>query len=200
MDLKNDGLTMEIIKDALEKTFDARCAILDEIMLPVIPEPRPEISPNAPKMIKMKIPTDMIRSVIGSGGKVIQKIQADSGAKIDIEETGEIFISAPDTASCELAKKAIDTIVFVPEVGSLYYGKVVRILKFGAFVELAPGKDGMVHISKLADHRIGRVEDAVNVGDMIWVKVTDIDEKGRVNLSHIDAIREIKAKKLAKQN
>ena len=200
MDLKNDGLTMEIIQDALEKTFDARCAILDEIMLPVIPEPRPEISPNAPKMIKMKIPTDMIRSVIGSGGKVIQKIQADSGAKIDIEETGEIFISAPDTASCELAKKAIDTIVFVPEVGSLYYGKVVRILKFGAFVELAPGKDGMVHISKLADHRIGRVEDAVNVGDMIWVKVTDIDEKGRVNLSHIDAIREIKAKKLAKQN
>ena len=200
MDLKNDGLTMEIIQDALEKTFDARCAILDEIMLPVIPEPRPEISPNAPKMITMKIPTDMIRSVIGSGGKVIQKIQADSGAKIDIEETGEIFISAPDTTSCELAKKAIDTIVFVPEVGSLYYGKVVRILKFGAFVELAPGKDGMVHISKLADHRIGRVEDAVNVGDMIWVKVTDIDEKGRVNLSHIDAIREIKAKKLAKQN
>ena len=200
MDLKNDGLTMEIIQDALEKTFDARCAILDEIMLPVIPEPRPEISPNAPKMIKMKIPTDMIRSVIGSGGKVIQKIQADSGAKIDIEETGEIFISAPDAAACELAKKAIDTIVFVPEVGSLYYGKVVRILKFGAFVELAPGKDGMVHISKLADHRIGRVEDAVNVGDMIWVKVTDIDEKGRVNLSHIDAIREIKAKKLAKQN
>ena len=199
MDLKNDGLTMPIIKEALEMTYDARCAILDEIMLPVIPEPRPEISPNAPKMIKMKIPTDMIRSVIGSGGKVIQKIQADSGAKIDIEETGEIFISAPDAASCEAAKKAIDTIVFVPEVGSLYYGKVVRILKFGAFVELAPGKDGMVHISKLADHRIGRVEDAVNVGDMIWVKVTEIDEKGRVNLSHIDAIREIKAKKQAQK-
>jgi polyribonucleotide nucleotidyltransferase len=199
MDLKNDGLTMPIIKEALEKTYDARCAILDEIMLPVIPEPRPEISPNAPKMIKMQIPTDMIRSVIGSGGKVIQKIQADSGAKIDIEETGEIFISAPDTASCEAAKKAIDTIVFVPEVGSLYYGKVVRILKFGAFVELAPGKDGMVHISKLADHRIGKVEDAVNIGDMIWVKVTEIDEKGRVNLSHIDAIREIKAKKKQQQ-
>ena len=199
MDLKNDGLTMPIIREALEMTYDARCAILDEIMLPVIPEPRPEISPNAPKMIKMKIPTDMIRSVIGSGGKVIQKIQADSGAKIDIEETGEIFISAPDAASCEAAKKAIDTIVFVPEVGSLYYGKVVRILKFGAFVELAPGKDGMVHISKLADHRIGRVEDAVNVGDMIWVKVTEIDEKGRVNLSHIDAIREIKAKKQAQK-
>ncbi|MCD8050097.1 MAG: polyribonucleotide nucleotidyltransferase [Clostridiales bacterium] len=198
MDLKNDGLTMEIIKEALDKTYDARCEILDKIMLPVISEPRKELSPYAPKMMKMQIPTDNIRDVIGSGGKVIQKIQAESGAKIDIEETGEIFISAPDSASCEAAKKAIETIVFVPEVGSLYFGKVVRILKFGAFVELAPGKDGMVHISKLADHRIGRVEDAVNVGDMIWVKVTDIDEKGRINLSHIDAIREIKAKKLGR--
>ncbi|MCC8099241.1 MAG: polyribonucleotide nucleotidyltransferase [Clostridiales bacterium] len=195
MDLKNDGLTMEIIEEALDKTYDARCRILDEIMLPVISEPRPEVSPNAPKMVKMQIPTDNIRDVIGSGGKVIQKIQAESGAKVDVEETGEIFISGPNAASCEAAKKAIETIVFVPEVGSLYFGKVVRILKFGAFVELAPGKDGMVHISKLSDHRIGRVEDTVNIGDMIWVKVTDIDEKGRVNLSHIDAIREIKAKK-----
>ncbi|MCD8127566.1 MAG: polyribonucleotide nucleotidyltransferase [Clostridiales bacterium] len=197
MDLKNDGLTMEIIEEALDKTYDARCRILDEIMLPVISKPRPEVSPNAPKMVKMKIPTDNIRDVIGSGGKVIQKIQAESGAKVDVEETGEIFISGPNAAACEAAKKAIETIVFVPEVGSLYFGKVVRILKFGAFVELAPGKDGMVHISKLSDHRIGRVEDAVNIGDMIWVKVTDIDEKGRVNLSHIDAIREIKAKKQA---
>jgi polyribonucleotide nucleotidyltransferase len=195
MDLKNDGLTMAIIREALEKTYDARCEILDQIMLPVIAEPRKELSPYAPKMVKMQIPVDNIRDVIGSGGKVIQKIQAESGAKIDIEETGEIFISAPNADSCEAAKKAIETIVFVPEVGSLYFGKVVRILKFGAFVELAPGKDGMVHISKLSDHRIGRVEDAVNVGDMIWVKVTDIDEKGRVNLSHIDAIREIKARK-----
>jgi polyribonucleotide nucleotidyltransferase len=197
MDLKNDGLTMEIIEEALAKTYDARCKILDEIMLPVISEPRPEVSPNAPKMIKMMIPTDNIRDVIGSGGKVIQKIQAESGAKVDINETGEIFISGPNASSCEAAKKAIETIVFVPEVGQLYFGKVVRILKFGAFVELAPGKDGMVHISKLADHRIGRVEDAVNIGDMIWVKVTEIDEKGRVNLSHVDAIREIKAKKAA---
>ncbi len=198
MDLKNDGLTMEIIREALEKTYDARCQILDQVMLPVIAEPRKELSPYAPKMVKMKIPVDNIRDVIGSGGKVIQKIQAESGAKIDIEETGEIFISAPNAESCEAAKKAIETIVFVPEVGALYFGKVVRILKFGAFVELAPGKDGMVHISKLSDHRIGRVEDAVNVGDMIWVKVTDIDEKGRVNLSHIDAIREIKARKQGK--
>ena len=186
---------MAIIREALEKTYDARCEILDQIMLPVIAEPRKELSPYAPKMVKMTIPVDNIRDVIGSGGKVIQKIQAESGAKIDIEETGEIFISAPNADSCEAAKKAIETIVFVPEVGSLYFGKVVRILKFGAFVELAPGKDGMVHISKLSDHRIGRVEDAVNVGDMIWVTVTDIDEKGRVNLSHIDAIREIKARK-----
>ena len=198
MDLKNDGLTMEIIREALEKTYDARCEILDQIMLPVIAEPRKELSPYAPKMVKMQIPVDNIRDVIGSGGKVIQKIQAESGAKIDIEETGEIFISGPDAAACDAAKKAIETIVFVPEVGALYFGKVVRILKFGAFVELAPGKDGMVHISKLSDHRIGRVEDAVNVGDMIWVKVTDIDEKGRVNLSHIDAIREIKARKQGK--
>jgi polyribonucleotide nucleotidyltransferase len=195
MDLKNDGLTMEIIKEALDKTYDARCEILDQIMLPVIAEPRPEISENAPKLIKMKIAVDNIRDVIGSGGKVIQKIQADSGAKVDIEEDGTIYISGPNSAAVEAAKKSIDAIVFVPEVGQLYFGKVVRILKFGAFVELAPGKDGMVHISKLANHRIARVEDAVNIGDMIWVKVTDIDEKGRVNLSHIDALREIKAKK-----
>ena len=183
MDLKNDGLTMEIITEALDKTYDARVQILDQIMLPVIAEPRPEISENAPKLIKMKIAVDNIRDVIGSGGKVIQKIQADSGAKVDVEEDGTIYISGPNAATVEAAKKTIDAIVFVPEVGQLYFGKVVRILKFGAFVELAPGKDGMVHISKLANHRIATV------------KVTDIDEKGRVNLSHIDALREIKAKK-----
>ena len=110
----------------------------------------------------------------------------------DIEETGDIFISGPDTQSVEAAKKAIETIVFVPEVGALYFGKVVRIMQFGAFVELAPGKDGLVHISKLANHRVAKVEDVVNIGDMIWVKVTDIDEKGRVNLSHKDALREIR--------
>ena len=193
MDLKNDGLTHEIIKEALEITKDARYAILDEIMLPCIAEPRAEVSEHAPKMVKMKIDTDKIREVIGSGGKVIQKICADTGAKIDIEDDGTIYISGADAASCDAAKKTIETIVFVPEVGALYFGKVVRILNFGAFVELAPGKDGMVHISKLADHRVEKVEDVVNVGDMIWVKVTDIDEKGRVNLSHKDALKEIKA-------
>ena len=197
MDLKNDGLSHEIIKEALEITKDARFAILDEIMLPCIAEPRPEVAPTAPKMVKMKIDTDKIREVIGSGGKVIQKICADTGAKIDIEDDGTIYIAGENAESCDAAKKIIETIVFVPEVGALYYGKVVRILQFGAFVELAPGKDGMVHISKLADRRVEKVEDVVNIGDMIWVKVTDIDEKGRVNLSYKDALKEIKAKKAA---
>ena len=197
MDLKNDGLTHEIIKEALDITRDARYAILDEVMLPCIAAPRPEVSKYAPKMITMKIDPDKIREVIGKGGSVIQKITAESGATVDIEDDGTIHIASPNAEACDAAKKMIDTIVFVPQVGELYYGKVVRILQFGAFVELAPGKDGMVHISKLADHRVEKVEDVVNVGDMIWVKVTDIDDKGRVNLSYRDAIKEIKAKKAA---
>ena len=194
MDLKNDGLTMEIIKEALDITYDARCEILDQIMLPAISEPRKEVSKYAPKMLTMHIDPSKIREVIGSGGKVIQKIVADTGAKIDINDDGSIFIAGVDAASCDAAKKCIDDIVFVPEVGALYYGRVVRLMTFGAFVELAPGKDGLVHISKLADHRIEKVEDACKIGDMMWVKVTDIDEKGRVNLSHKDAMREIAAK------
>ena len=197
MDIKNDGLSHEIIKEALEITRDARYAILDEIMLPCISKPRPDVADTAPKMVKMKIDVDKIREVIGSGGKVIQKICADTGAKIDIEDDGTIYIAGENAESCDAAKKIIETIVFVPEVGQLYYGKVVRILQFGAFVELAPGKDGMVHISKLADRRVEKVEDVVNIGDMIWVKVTDIDEKGRVNLSYKDALKEIKAKQAA---
>ena len=197
MDLKNDGLTMEIIKEALDITYDARCQILDQIMLPVISEPRKEVSKYAPKMLTMHIDPSKIREVIGSGGKVIQKIVADTGAKIDINDDGSIFIAGVDAASCDAAKKCIDDIVFVPEVGALYYGRVVRLMTFGAFVELAPGKDGLVHISKLADHRIEKVEDACKIGDMMWVKVTDIDEKGRVNLSHEDAVKEIKAKEAA---
>ena len=197
MDLKNDGLTMDIIKEALDITYDARCEILDQIMLPAISEPRKEVSKYAPKMLTMHIDPSKIREVIGSGGKVIQKIVADTGAKIDINDDGSIFIAGVDAASCDAAKKCIDDIVFVPEVGALYYGRVVRLMTFGAFVELAPGKDGLVHISKLADHRIEKVEDACKVGDMMWVKVTDIDEKGRVNLSHKDAVKEIKAKEAA---
>ena len=195
MDIKNDGLSHAIIKEALDITKDARYAILDEIMLPCIAQPRAEVSRYAPKMITVKIDPDKIREVIGKGGSVIQKITAESGAQIDIEDDGTIHIASPNAEACEIAKKMIDTIVFVPEVGSLYYGKVVRILQFGAFVELAPGKDGMVHISKLANHRVAKVEDVINIGDMIWVKVTDIDEKGRVNLSYKDALREIEEKK-----
>ena len=197
MDLKNDGLTMEIIKNALDITYDARCQILDQIMLPCIAEPRPEVSKYAPKMITMHIDPDKIREVIGKGGSVIQKIVAESGAKIDIDDDGTIHIASPDAESCATAKKCIDDIVFVPEVGQLYYGRVVRLMTFGAFVELAPGKDGLVHISKLADHRIEKVEDACKIGDMMWVKVTEIDEKGRVNLSHKDAMKEIRAKEAA---
>ena len=197
MDLKNDGLTMEIIKNALDITYDARCQILDQVMLPCIAQPRPEVSKYAPKMVTMHIDPDKIRDVIGKGGSVIQKIVAESGAKIDIDDDGTIHIASPDAESCEKAKKCIDDIVFVPEVGQLYYGRVVRLMTFGAFVELAPGKDGLVHISKLADKRIEKVEDACKVGDMMWVKVTEIDEKGRVNLSHKDAMKEIAAKEAA---
>ena len=191
MDLKNDGLTMEIIADALENCRKARLDILDQIMLPCIAEPRKEVSEYAPKMISMKIPVEKIREVIGSGGKTIQKITAETGAKIDIDDDGSIFISAVDASSCKAAKAAIDNICFVPEVGKLYYGKVVRIIPIGAFVELVPGKDGMIHISKLENHRVEKVEDVLNVGDMTWVKVTDIDEKGRVNLSRRDALKEM---------
>ena len=197
MDLKNDGLTMEIIKNALDITYDARVQILDQVMLPCIAEPRAEVSKYAPKMLTMHIDPDKIRDVIGKGGSVIQKIVAESGAKIDIDDDGTIHIASPDAESCATAKKCIDDIVFVPEVGQLYYGRVVRLMTFGAFVELAPGKDGLVHISKLADKRIEKVEDACKVGDMMWVKVTEIDEKGRVNLSHKDAMKEIRAKEAA---
>ena len=195
MDLKNDGLSHAIIKEALDITRDARYAILDEIMLPCISKPRAEVSKYAPKMLTMKIDPDKIREVIGKGGSVIQKITAESGAQVDIEDDGTIHIASPNAEACDVAKKMIETIVFVPQVGELYYGKVVRILQFGAFVELAPGKDGMVHISKLANHRVAKVEDVVNIGDMIWVKVTDIDEKGRVNLPYKDALAEIEQRK-----
>jgi len=190
MDLKNDGLTMEIIKSAFDICYEARVQILDEIMLPVISGPRAELAPTAPKMIMMKIHPDKIREVIGSGGKVIQKICADTGAKVDIEDDGSVFIASADIDACRAAKKIIDDIVFVPEVGKLYYGKVVRIIPIGAFVELVPGKDGMVHISKLENRRVEKVEDVLKEGDMTWVKVTEIDDRGRVNLSRKDAIKD----------
>ena len=193
MDLKNDGLSHAIIKDALAKTREARYQILDEIMLPCISEPRKELAKSAPKMIKMTINPDKIREVIGSGGKVIQKICADTGCKIDIEDSGNIYIASEDIEACRAARQTIENIVFEPEVGHLYYGKVVRIIPIGAFVELAPGKDGMIHIKDLEFKRTEKVEDVLNIGDMTWVKVTEIDDRGRVNLSRKDAIKEREA-------
>ncbi len=191
MDLKNKGLTMEIIADALERCRKARLEILEKVMLPCISEPRPDVSEFAPKMISMKIPVDKIREVIGSGGKTIQKICTDTGAKVDIDDDGNVFIAAVDPAAGYAAKKMIDDICFVPEVGALYYGKVVRILPIGAFVEIAPGHDGMVHISKLENRRVEKVEDVLNVGDMTWVKFMGFDEKGRANFSRKDALKEL---------
>ena len=185
MDLKIDGLTPEIIKNALTETRDARYYILDEVMLKAIPEPRESISQYAPKIINIEIPVDKIRDVIGSGGKVIQKIIADTGAKIDIEEDGRVFIAAPDTVSGEAARKIIEGIVKDPEVGEVYDGKVVRIMDFGAFVEFLPGKDGLVHISKLDKTRVEKVEDVVKIGDDIKVQVIEIDKQGRINLKRI---------------
>ncbi|MCD8389275.1 MAG: polyribonucleotide nucleotidyltransferase [Oscillospiraceae bacterium] len=190
MDLKNDGLKHEIVKEAFRMTKEARADILDEIILKAIPEPRSELAKSAPKMIQIKINPDKIREVIGSGGKTIQKITAETGTKIDINDNGNIYIASEDIESCRRARQTIENIVFEPEIGKLYYGKVVRIIPIGAFVELVPGKDGMVHIKDLEFRRTEKVEDVLNVGDMTWVKVTEIDERGRVNLSRKDALRE----------
>jgi polyribonucleotide nucleotidyltransferase len=186
MDLKIDGLTPEIIKSALEITRDARYEMLDKIMLPCIAEPRDEVSQYAPKMIQTQIDVDKIRDVIGKGGSVIQKIVADTGAKIDIEDDGRIFISSSNRDNCTKALKIIEAIVLDPQVGEVFYGKVTRIMTFGVFVEFAPGKEGMVHISKLAKERVAKCEDVVNIGDMTWVKVVEIDDKGRINMSRKD--------------
>ncbi|WP_458863466.1 polyribonucleotide nucleotidyltransferase [Acidaminobacterium chupaoyuni] len=194
VDIKCDGLTLEIIGEAFEKTRVARMEILNEVMLKAIPAPRDHLSTYAPKMITLTIDPDKIRDVIGKGGSVIQKITADTNTKIDINDDGVVCIASTNQDDCERAKKIILTIVKDPEVGDLFYGKVVRILDFGAFVELAPGKDGLVHISKLENHRVGKVTDVLNVGDMTWVKVTEIDDKGRINLSRKDAIAEILAR------
>jgi polyribonucleotide nucleotidyltransferase len=188
MDLKIDGLTPEIIAEALEVTHKGRDYIIDEVILKAIPAPREEVSEFAPKMISMKIPTDKIREVIGSGGKVIQKITADTGAKIDIEDDGSVFISAIDKNSIAAAKKIIDGIVFEPEVGMIYEGVVTRIIPIGAFVEFAPGKEGLVHISKLDNKRTEKVEDVCNVGDTMKIKFLGVDERGRMNLSRKDAL------------
>ncbi len=200
MDLKIDGLTPEIIRQAIESTHKARNYILDEIMLKAIPAPRKEVGKYAPKMIGTKVPQDKISEVIGKGGKVIQKLCADFEVKIDVDEDGNVFICGLDMEKAKACVTVIQTIVNPPEIGAIYKGKVVRIMNFGAFVEIAPGKDGMVHISKLENRRVERVEDVVSVGDEIIVKVMEIDSQGRINLSRKDALADIEAKRAAQQN
>ena len=195
MDIKIDGLTYDIIAEAFEKCRKGRLYILDEIIKPVIAEPRCELSRWAPKMFSMMIPTDKIKDVIGKGGKVIQDICATCNCKIDVQEDGHVFVSAVDQEDAKRAIFTIRTIVEDPEIGAIYKGKVTRLMNFGAFVEIAPGKEGLVHISKLDTKRVERVEDVVAVGDAIVVKVTDIDQQGRINLSRRDAILALEAKK-----
>ncbi len=188
MDLKIDGLTPEIIKEALATTHKARDYIIDDIILKTISVPRSEVSKYAPKMISMTIPEEKIRDVIGTGGKVIQKIVADTGAKIDIEDDGSVFISSVDRDNAIKAQEIIKGIIFEPEVGAVYTGPVTRIIPIGAFVEIAPGKEGLVHISKLENRRVEKVEDVCAVGDIMTVKFLGTDEKGRLNLSRKDAL------------
>lgn len=185
VDIKIDGLTPEIIERALRQTMEARFKILDEVMIPCISEPRAELSPYAPKIITTSIDPEKIRDVIGSGGKVIQKIIADTGVKIDIEDDGRVFIATTDQAAGDKALRIIHGIVSDPEVGQEFTGKVVRIMTFGAFVEYLPGKDGLVHISKLDKKRVEKVEDVVNIGDEIDVRVVEVDKMGRINLARI---------------
>ena len=195
MDIKVDGLTYDIIEEAFEKCRKGRLYILNEIMLPVIPEPRKELSKYAPKMLTLKIDVDKIKDVIGKGGKVIQEICATNNCKIDVEEDGSVFISAINQEDGERALHTIKTIVEDPEIGAIYKGRVTRLMTFGAFVEIAPGKEGLVHISKLDTKRVEKVEDVVAVGDELLVKVTEIDQQGRINLSRKDALADLAAKK-----
>ena len=187
MDMKIHGLTFKIIEQALAQTHRARNYILDEVMLKAIPEPRKELSPYAPKMATMTIDVDKIAAVIGKGGKVIKKIIEDSQCSIDTEDDGKIYIKGTSTENIQKAIDMINLIVLDPEPGKTYEGTVTRLMTFGAFVEIAPGKEGLVHISKLAEKRTAKVEDVVNVGDKVRVKLLEIDAQGRLNLSIKDA-------------
>ena len=195
MDIKVDGLTYDIIKEAFEKTRVARNYILDEVMLKAIPEVRGELSKYAPKIITTKVPVEKIKDVIGTGGKVIQKIIADTGVKIDINDDGSVFILSEDTDAANRALATIEGIVAEPEVGKIYKGKVTKIMEFGAFVEFMPNREGLVHISKLDTKRVNKVEDVVSEGDEIMVKLVEIDKMGRNNLSRKDALNDLEAKK-----
>lgn len=197
VDIKVDGLTPVIIREAFEKTRKARLYILDEVMAKAIAQPRDHVAEYAPKMVQIKIPVDKIREVIGQGGKVIQKISADCDVKIDVNEDGHVFISGISQEGCDKAYQIIETIAIDPEVGSIYKGKVVSIKPFGAFVEIAPGRDGLVHISKLDKERVESVEDVVSVGDAIIVKVMEIKD-GKISLSRKDALEELEARRKQK--
>ena len=188
MDIKVDGLTYDIIKEAFRKTRDARYYILDEVMLKAIAQPREHLSEYAPKIITTKVPVDKIKDVIGSGGKTIQKIIAETGVKIDIEDDGSVFILTTDEEAGNKALSIVEGIVAEPEVGMIYTGKVVKIIEIGAFVEFLPGREGLVHISKLENRRVAKVEDVVSEGDEIKVKLMEIDRQGRFNLSRKDAL------------
>ena len=191
VDIKIDGLTLDIISDAFEKTKKARDYIIDEVILKAIPAPRDHVSKYAPKQKSTVISVDKIRDVIGSGGKVIQKICAECDVKIDINEDGHVFILGVDQDNVDRAMYIVETIAKDPEVGAIYKGKVTRLMNFGAFVEIAPGKEGLVHISKLENRRVEKVEDVVSVGDEVYVKVTEIDDQGRINLSRKDAMNDL---------
>ena len=186
MDLKIHGLTKEIIKEALHKTHKARDYILDEVMLKAIDKPRSELSHFAPKVLTMTVAVDKIRDVIGSGGKVVQKICSDFDVKVDIEEDGKVFVMGVDIDNCRKALSTIKNIVTTPEVGAVYMGKVVRIMDFGAFIEFAPGREGLCHISQIDNKRINKVSDVLSVGQEVKVRITEIDSKGRINLSMKD--------------
>ena len=194
VDIKIDGLTPEIIKTAFEKTRVARLHILDDVMLKRIAEPRRELSKYAPKIISTKIDPDKIREVIGSGGKTIQRITAETGVKIDIEDDGSVFIACVDYEAGQKALKIVEGIAGEPQIGEVYTGKVMRIMDFGAFVEYLPGKEGLVHISKLDTKRVEKVSDVVSVGDEIQVKLIEVDRQGRINLSRKDALLDLEKK------
>ncbi|MFQ8602216.1 MAG: polyribonucleotide nucleotidyltransferase [Anaerovoracaceae bacterium] len=182
MDIKVHGLSKEVLQNALKQAYEGRMHIMKE-MLDELPEPRAELSPYAPRIISMQIDPDHIRTVIGPGGKTINRIIADTGVKIDIDDTGLVYIAAPDMASAEAGLKEIELLIKEPEPGEIYEGTVTRVMNFGAFIEILPGKEGLLHISKMAKERVEKVEDVMNVGDKVTVKVTEIDSQNRINLS-----------------
>jgi polyribonucleotide nucleotidyltransferase len=192
VDIKVDGLTYKIIEEAFARTKKARQYILDEIMLKQISAPRPEISKYAPSIINTTIKVEKIRDVIGPGGKMINKIIDETGVKIDIEEDGQVFIYSENTENAQAALEMIEDIVREIEVGGIYYGKVTKIMAFGAFVDVGCGKEGLLHISKISKERVNKVEDVLKVGEKVTVKVYEIDDQGRVNLTMKDLAEPVK--------